>query len=68
MEELDRDAAIISRELNTYTRERLWTENNPHKTAVDIDVYFKQYGAINHQDRACDQLKGPKIGQVFEGR
>ena len=54
-------------ELNT-PGSALWTEDDPPEPALDFDVYYTQYGAVYHPDRACGHLKGPKVGQVFQGR
>lgn len=58
--ELERDEAMIQRELNT-PGSALWTEDDPPEPATDFDVYYTQYGAVYHQDRACGHLKGPKV-------
>ena len=65
--ELERDEARIREELNT-PGSALWTEDEPPEPPPGFDVYYTQYGAVYHRDRACGHLRGPRVGPVWEGR
>ena len=65
--ELEEDEAMIRRELNT-PGSALWVDDEPEEAAVDLKVYYTQYGGVYHTDRNCGHLRGPKVGPVSEGR